>query len=165
MGQGHAFKCKKCGHEYSVHPGVGMMYPSVFREKLAEIAEGAYGTEFQDLINNTDYAAIDASRVVYICSFCNRWELGTDVTLYTPNDPESIAKKQYGILTVEEWGYVPYVAHRDLEREYHVLKRYYYKCEKCGRRMHKASDEEEKNLSCPKCGEPNRADDKFIFWD
>ena len=164
MGQGYSYRCKKCGHEYSVDPGMGMLYPNVFRERLAEIAEGAYGTELKDLIDNTDYAAIDASSVVYICSYCNRWELGTDVTLYAPNDPESIAKKQYGILTVEEWGYVPYVTRWNLEREYHVLKRYYHKCEKCGRRMHKASDYEEQNLSCPKCGEPNSTD-RFFFWD
>lgn len=141
-----------------------MMYPNVYREKLARIAEGAYGTEWKELIDNTDYAAIDASKVIYICDYCNMWEIGTDITLYAPNDPESIPEKQYGIYTVEEWGYVPYVTHRDLERNYHVLKRYYRKCKKCGRRMHKASDEKERNLSCPKCGQLNRAE-STVMWD
>ena len=45
MGMGYSYKCKKCGHEYSVFLGVGMMYPQVYRQKLDEIAEGAYGKE------------------------------------------------------------------------------------------------------------------------
>ena len=164
MGKGYAYRCKKCRNKYSVHLGVGMRYPSVYQEKLAEIARGVYGTELKDLINSTDYVAIDASRVIYICSSCNKWELGTDVTLYAPNDPESISKKQYGIKTVEEWGYVPYVLDWELKRDYHVLKRYYHKCEKCGQFMHKASSEEEQNLQCPECGEPNKAKN-IIMWD
>lgn len=164
MGQGYDYKCKKCCHKYSVLPGMGMMYPKVYREKLAEIAEGVYGAELKNLFDNTDYVAIDASRVIYICSTCNRWELGTDVTLYAPNDPERVSREQYGIKTVEEWGYVPYVTSWDLKQNYHVLKRHYHNCEKCGRRMHKASPEEEQNLSCPKCGEPNKAND-VIMWD
>lgn len=45
MGIGYSYKCKKCGHKYSVFPGVGMMYPRVYRKKLDQIAEGAYGVE------------------------------------------------------------------------------------------------------------------------
>ena len=164
MGMGYSYICKKCGHKYSVFPGVGMMYPQVYRQKLDEIAEGAYGTERKNLVEKTSYAAIDAEEIIYICRSCNRWETGTDITLYAPDDPESISKKQYGIKTVEEWGYVPYVTGWDLKEDYHVLKRYYHKCEKCGRRMHKASEAEMQNLPCPECGETNMTEG-VIMWD
>ncbi|MDO5138764.1 MAG: hypothetical protein Q4D71_09960 [Oscillospiraceae bacterium] len=164
MGTGYSYNCIKCGHKYSVYPGIGAIYPHVYRKKLAEIAEGACGAEWKDLLEKTPYAAIDAETVIYICSSCNRWETGTDITLYAPDDPESISKKQYGIKTVEEWGYVPYVTDWHLEKDYHVLKRYYHKCEKCGRRMHKASEAEMQNLPCPECGEPNRSGG-IIMWD
>ncbi len=158
MGKGYDYKCKKCGHEYWGHQGATKMYSEVYREKFAEIAAGAYGTELKELIDNTDNVFIDAREVLYICSSCNRWELGTDVTLYMANDPDSILK-EYEIKTAADWGLVPYRT-----KDYHVLNRHYHKCKKCGRRMHKASEEEEQNLSCPKCGEPNQPNGFFI-WD
>ena len=72
MGTGYSYKCKKCGHKYSVFPGVGMMYPRVYRRKLDQIAEGAYGTEWMILFQKTPYAAINAEEIIYICRSCNR---------------------------------------------------------------------------------------------
>ena len=77
MGMGYSYKCKKCGHEYSVFLGVGMMYPQVYRQKLDEIAEGAYGKEWMILFHKTPYAAINAEKIIYICSSCSRWETAT----------------------------------------------------------------------------------------
>ena len=102
--------------------------------------------------------------MVYICDGCGTWEHGTDVSLYAPNDPDSIPQKQFGIKTVEEWGYVPYVMCWDLEKEYHLVKRQYHCCNKCGKRMHKASSAELKTLSCPKCGSDNQAEGA-LKWD
>ncbi len=164
MGQGYNYICKKCKYEYSVHFGKGMMYPTVYRSVLTDISEGKYGSGLKEIYDNTPYAAIDARQVVYICKRCSSWELGTDVTLYAPNKPDIILKKQYGIKTVAEWGYVPYVLSCDLKDEYHLLKRYYHHCCKCGRRMHKASFTELRNLSCPKCGSENQSED-FFMWD
>ena len=92
-----------------------------------------------------------SEKVLYICDPCKRWEEGLDVTLYAPNDPEAIAKKQFGEKMVEE-------------QEYHVIKRYYHTCKKCGKRMHKASPFKENHLPCPKCGTVNEALN-FILWD
>ena len=164
MGQGYGFKCKKCGCKYSVSFGIGMMYPKVYRDKISEIEKGTYGAEWKELLDKTPYAAINGNEFVYLCDSCNRWETETDVTLYAPNDPESIPKKRYGIKTVEEWGYVPYVTEWDLKEDYHVLKRKYHICENCGRRMHKASEKELRNLPCPKCGVLNEVAD-YIHWD
>lgn len=70
-----------------------MMYPKVYLQKLDEIAKGTYGTERMNLFHMTPYAAIDAEEIIYIYSSCNRWETGTDITLYAPDEPESISKK------------------------------------------------------------------------
>ena len=64
MGMGYSYKCKKCGCEYSVFPGVGMMYPQVYRQKLDEIGEGAYGKEWMILFHKTPYEAIDGEGII-----------------------------------------------------------------------------------------------------
>ena len=161
MGKGYGYKCKKCGHEYTALPGVGRMYPVISRNILAEIADGVYGEEWKDLVQNTPYAAINASTFIYICNHCRRWEQGTDLTLYEPDDPDQVANTLFwGKTDMDCIGVLPL----GLRTEYHVLKRRYHMCEKCGRRMHKASAEEEQNLPCPKCGEPNKAEGT-IMWD
>ena len=164
MGQGYSYKCKKCHCGYSAHFGVGMMYPEVYSEKLAEIKNGAYGSDWKELCEKTAYVALNAKTVIYVCDACKKWEHGTDVTLYAPNDPNLIAKRKYGIKTVEEWEYVPYVSEGKLKTDYHMIKRYFRKCDKCGRRMHKANKKEIESLPCPKCGEPNTFD-CILMWD
>ncbi len=164
MGQGFTFTCAKCGYVYSVHPGSGFMYPDEYQELLQNIESGRYGEERQRLLKETPYAAVNAETFVYICRSCGHWGEGKDITLYAPNNPEAIPHKQYGIKTVEEWGYVPYVMQYELVSEYHVLKRHYHICSKCHKKMHKASDEELCNLSCPKCGTVNGFNGA-MFWD
>ncbi|WP_154649900.1 hypothetical protein [Butyrivibrio proteoclasticus] len=46
MGTGYRFKCKECGHEYSILLGIGFLYPKVYRDTLKKIADGKYGEEF-----------------------------------------------------------------------------------------------------------------------
>lgn len=164
MGQGYRFVCKKCDCLYFASYGIGMMYPQAYRKLLEEIENGKYGKEWQQLLKDNPYAAVNAEIIVYICKECGHWETGQDITLYAPNNPDSIPKKQYGIKTIEEWGYVPYVTASDLKEEYHVLKHYYHKCSKCGKRMHKASDDEIQHLPCPKCGTENEAEGGLL-WD
>ena len=164
MGQGYCYTCKKCKYEYTVHLGVGMMYPTVYRRLLEAISNGEYGSELQEVYNDTPYAAINGNRVIYLCNGCGYWEHGTDISLYEPNDPESIPKKQYGIKTVEEWGHVPYVTEYELKENYHQNKRYYHRCCNCGKRMHKTSSRELKNLPCPNCGCENQSSGD-LFWD
>ena len=52
MGQGYCYTCKKCKHEYTVHLGVGMMYPTVYRRLLEAISNGEYGSELQEIYNS-----------------------------------------------------------------------------------------------------------------
>lgn len=152
MGKGFTYTCKKCYHKYSVMLGIGMMFPTVYAEETQKISDGMYGDEWRDLYNKIPYAAIDASKTLYICDNCKRWEEGTDITLYQPKDPDA------------DWGIVPYVMKMDLEKDYRVLKRYYHHCNICKKRMHKATSEELMDLYCPKCGEKNLAQD-LLMWD
>ena len=163
MGDGYSYTCKKCNHKYWVFTGAVMMFPTVYRDTLNAIAKGKYGSKLQELFNSTPYAAINAADTVYICGECDSWEYAKDLTLYAPNNPDDIPQKQYGIKTVAEWGYVPYVTRRDLEKEYHVVKRCYHHCSKCGKRMHKASLTELVNLPCPKCGSANQAEGEILL--
>ncbi len=140
------------------------MYPTVYQEKLDELAEGKYGADRQELYKKTPYAAISAEYVVLVCGACGAWEESTDMTLYAPNDPDEIGKKQFGIKTAEEWGYVPYAFSNTLKKDYHVLKREYHTCSKCGKRMHKASSTELIGLPCPECGTVNQLEGIWC-WD
>ncbi len=125
MGQAYDYTCKKCHYHYPVFIGIGFSYYEFYRNKLAEISEGSYGIEWKNLLDQTPFAAIDASSVVYICSSCNRWEIGTNITLYAPNNPERIADSFNWIKAVECGEYIPYVPKWNLINNYHVLKRYY----------------------------------------
>lgn len=145
-------------------PGIGMMYPKVYQEAVEDIKNGKYGPEWQEIMNSEEFIAVNAEREIYICSECKRWETDLNLALYRPKDAEAIRTKQYGIKTVEEWGYVPYVMGYHLKTEYSLVKVYVHKCKKCGKRMHKATNEELKNLPCPKCGTEN-ATSGMLMWD
>lgn len=164
MSMGYKFKCKKCKTEYFASLGIGMMYPRVYQEAIEDIKNGKYGSEWQEIINSEEFMAVNAEREIYICSECNHWEIELNLALYKPKDTEDIRTKQYGIKTVEEWGYVPYVMGYELTAEYTLIKAYVHKCKKCGNQMHKAKYEEIKSLHCPKCGTENTTNGLFI-WD
>lgn len=163
MGSGVGFKCSKCGKRYHANTGIGFMFPTVYKEKLAEVKAGKYGQEWKDLALSEKLVAVDAELYLYMCKECGHWEVDYGLSLYAPNDPDEIAKEQFGEKTVEEWGEVPYVMDFD---KYHILKRYIHKCEKCGGLMHKATREEENNLPCPDCGgSPEEGYLDIINWD
>lgn len=164
MGSGYDFKCKKCQKEYSVMFGIGMLYPDVYQETVADIKNGKYGLEWQQLMNAEEYVAVNAEIEVYICRECKHWKTDLNLSLYRPKDVEAIRNKQYGIKTVEEWGDVPYVVEYELKEEYNLIKVYVHKCEKCGKPIYKANDTEIENLPCPYCGTEN-VPDGICTWD
>ena len=160
MGYGYEFECRNCQHKYSISLGSGFLYPEEYRKEIKKISAGNYGAEWKQAFEKNPYTAINAESVLYICSSCNAWECVTDITLYIPNNPASIAyeyekKNRRPDRFVSSW---------DLKDRYHVLKRHYHKCKKCGKRMHKASKGEEQSLCCPKCGTANESIGEFC-WD
>ena len=164
MGNGYSYKCRKCGHEYSIHIGSGMLYPMAYKSFVKDISEGKYGADRQKTLNDTLYAVVNAEETLYICDKCNHWEIRNDLTIYAPNDPDKVENERYGDKTVKELGYVPYVMENDLKENYHAIKRYYCSCPECGKRMHKAGDMEWYRLACPECGELNEVESR-ILWD
>ena len=140
MGNGYRYNCKKCGHEYSIHIGSGMLYPMAYEILVNDISEGKYGEDRQRAFNDTLYAAVNAEKMLYICDKCNHWEIRNDLTIYAPNDPDQIENECYGDKTVKELGCIPYVMKYDLKENFHAIKRFYCSCPECGKRMHKASD-------------------------
>ena len=158
MGQGYVFRCRNCQKEYMVFPGTGMFYHDMYEDEIRKIVAGDYGEKLKNLYESTPHAAINAANVVYVCSSCGKWEESKDLTLYAPIDPD----RSYAIRKIKSRGSLP--SDWDLRWLYHVIKRYYKKCPCCGKRMHKASEEEERNLSCPECGTVNEAD-SIMMWD
>ena len=166
MGCGVGFKCSKCGKEYETHTGIGMGFPMVYKRTIDEVKNGRYGEEWKRLALSEDFVAVDAERYLYICEKCGYWTVDLDLSLYAPNDPETIKTMQYGEKTVEEWGKVPYVMRWDLEQDYHLLKKRIHKCKKCGDSMRIATSEEEYRLPCPECGgTPEKGSICEINWD
>ena len=153
MGYGYGFTCENCGERYDVEVGIGMLYPETYKEEYAKVASGACGADRQELLRSNPYATIDAENVVYICDNCNCWVQEVDYTVYEPKIVDELREAPNGMACS---GYSKSL--------YRVLKRYYRKCDRCGKRMRKASREELSHLPCPKCGTYNEADDA-VLWD
>ncbi len=152
MGSGFGLKCSKCGKEYAAYTGIGFLFPQVYKATITDVKNGKYGEEWKSLSMGKELVAVDAERYLYVCKNCGHWAVEPGLSLYAPNDVEKLKKKKYGEKTVEQWGEVPYVMSMDLEEDYHLLKSWIHKCEKCGDEMHRATHDEEYNLHCPDCG-------------
>lgn len=164
MGTGHGFTCKKCGYYYEISLGIGMMFPKVYQSCIRDIKVGKYGEEWKTLARRQKYIAVDAEEYLYVCESCRNWKTDMDLSLYEPKEPDKILNEQFGIKTVKEWGYVPYVMSRELEEDYSLLKAYVHKCDRCGKIMHKFNAEQISSLWCPKCGTENKKSELFR-WD
>ena len=166
MGRGLSYRCSKCGKTYYANTGIGFMFPEVYKETHSDVKSGKYGEDWKELALSGELIAVDAELYLYVCRKCGHWEVEPDLSLYAPNDPEALKKKEYGIKTVEEWGEVPYVMGDDLESDYHILKRYVHKCKKCNDDMHRAAEDEKNSLPCPNCGgTPDKSNPEIVMWD
>ena len=168
MGERFCFTCENCHHRYSAHIGRGFGYGEVYRARIAAIEAGDYGSAWQKVFRETPEAVIDADYVIYICNTCKAWEVSTDISLYAPNRPEDMPSKLDGRKTLDKAGAAQLVQYLIKKRyffeNHHLVKRYYHRCSKCGKRMHKASRNKMVELSCPECGRKNQADE-FWMWD
>lgn len=163
MGHGYSFICKKCRHRYDVHLGIGMMFPRVYASCISDIKSGEYGEEWKSLLLNQENIAVDASKYLYVCKSCGHWKVSYSLSLCVPKEPDKILGERYGDKT-RELRRVSYVSPLDLEMNYSHLKSYFHKCDKCGKRMHKADADKISSLPCPKCGTENEKSDS-IDWD
>ena len=164
MGKGYFYKCKKCKKEYLAELGIGMSFPNVYREVMADVKSGKYGDEFSNIANSREYVVVDAGCEVYICEHCDKWYSEYVLNLYEPKNTDRISKKLYGNKTVEELGYIPFVIPHILRANYRLLKRYVHHCPDCGKITHKASKKEILTLPCPYCKAKNNETGE-LFWD
>ena len=166
MGCGTVLKCSKCHKEYEILTGIGMLYPLVYSELLDDIKNGKYGKEWQDIALKTPHVAVDAEKHVYSCRKCGAWKTEEGLSIYEPDDYESLNTKRYGHIPVEERGDDPFVLAMNHKKDYHVVKRYVHKCDKCGSRMHRVNENEFHDLPCPECGgKPEKGYNSIILWD
>ena len=159
MGRGYQYRCSVCGKDYSVSLGIGMMYPTIYKETVAKIEQGEYGEEWKTLYSANDHVAVESENYVYVCSSCNSWKVDKGLSLYTAFSAG--AKK-----SVERGCPIINGIFRTEEEAFKLLKSYIHKCDKCGSRMHKADREERSNLSRPYCGGPRDKNIEYVIeWD
>ena len=74
---------------------------------------------------------------------------------------------QFGVKTVQEWGYLPYADDRILKEHYTLVKQRMHSCERCGNDMRKISNRSLSRvvLTCPECGGRLERDPLQILWD
>ena len=165
MGTGYQFTCKKCGANYSVMLGIGILAPMDFREKLEDIRAGKYGSIWKSRLENNKYSGPDIEKRLYICGKCGAWKVEADMSLYAPDDAD--AKEAEYLLAVEQGTYeseenhVPFFM--DKEQGYHLIEKYIHSCDKCGCAM-KPYGKKIGKINCPECGKPNKY--RALFnWD
>lgn len=135
MGVGYEYFCEKCGKEFSVDFGCGMMYPRVNKALLEEIKSGKYGEEMKTAALSNSNVVVDGEKHLFIC-YCDYWENTYGLSLFTPKEGVSI----------DSHFITPY-RQRD---KFQVLYEYNHQCPECGETMIEA-DGERIDLRCPVC--------------
>ena len=177
MGYGVRIRCKCRSSDLML--GCGFSYPMVYQEIMDAMKKGEYGDEIKDLVNNTEFVAVNAENEAYYCDKCGKATARKSLDLYKPKDVEKVKKEVVGRWTVAdeyidktmgELGELPYWNPSEMEDEdnnWVLLKEYLHVCPECGNVMKKIDPEELVGKTCPKCGE--KFNDGLIFdeylWD
>ncbi len=151
MGQGYLVKCKNCKHEEVVNLGVGMFFPSEYRQLVNRIKDGEYGTELAEYFYANPGAVVDAQLELYYCPECHNYEVDYNLSLYRHKENKELGK-----------GY--WLKWEDDDKEYVFVKAYKHVCSRCGKKMHKIKESELNNLVCPECGKPVEVS-SGLMWD
>lgn len=167
MGKGYRLTCSNCGGEYEVLLGVGFGFPSVYEELVEDIEAGRYGEEWREIAAETEHFAIDAENRLYWCGKCGHWECVPGLSIYAPKDVGKVLATRFGDKTVREWGRVPYVAAKELEEDYELVKERVHVCGRCGHDMRMLSERglSRAVLKCPDCDGRLERDLACIRWD
>ena len=125
MGHGFSWICPNCGYAFSAQLGFGFRYPWVCHQLIQKARAGAYGAEWQDLVETYPGTFLDGEFVLLRCENCGSFDNEALLTAYIPKDAELQAKP----LTEKQWIGVP-------EKEgYELYGAYEHRCKDCGGKM------------------------------
>ena len=148
MGFSSVFYCDHCGYRETILYGSGMMFPQTYKTVLSAVKAGDYGEEMKKVSRSITGVAVDAEKYLYICPDCGTWKSDFGLTLYAPDDP-AYGKQEYVMLY-------------ELKDHYHMERRYFHKCESCGKRMRRYQEGD--RPVCPKCHDIGRIECDGL-WD
>ena len=159
MGNGYLIKCTKCNYMFKAMLGIGMMYPMVYNETVADIRDGKYGEEYKKFFEKHNNATVNCEAKVAVCAECGKLETVMDLSLYLPKDDEEMV-----------YIYDDYMTPNQLKRNFKKCMTYNHQCSSCGGKMKNInllSRLEKGTLKCPDCGEKLEMDEDslFMLWD
>ena len=99
VGRMYSFYCQKCKIRIEAKFGIGMMFPTVYRNTVLKAKNGEIGEEIQKFFTENPNGAIDVSYVFGVCSECGQYEKILDLTMYVP----IYDKKIYRILGLNNY--------------------------------------------------------------
>lgn len=157
MGKGLSWICPNCGYEFSAELGVGFRYPWVCHQLIQKARAGAYGAEWQDLVETYPGTFLDGHLVLLRCENCGSFDNEALLTAYIPKDAELQAKP----IPEKQWT-VP-------EKEgYELYGVYEHRCKDCGGKMRALSEQEiwenKGEKICPRCKTALKRNDVYR-WD
>jgi hypothetical protein len=157
MGKGLSWICPNCGYEFSAVLGLGFRYPRVCHQLVQKARAGAYGAEWQDLVETYPGTFLDGDRVLLRCENCGSYDNEALLTAYIPKDAELQAKP----IPEKQWT-VP-------EKEgYELYGVYEHRCKDCGGKMRVFLEQElfekKDDEICPRCKTALKLKD-FYWWD
>ena len=158
MGKGLSWICPNCGYEFSAVLGLGFRYPRVCHQLIQKARAGAYGAEWQDLVETYPGTFLDGDRVLLRCENCGSYDNEALLTAYIPKDAELQAKP----IPEKQWIVVP-------EKEgYELYGAYEHRCKDCGGKMRAFSEQDilgkKVDEICPHCKTALKLKD-FYCWD
>ena len=167
MGSGIRLECPNCGFNDTFYLGVGFSYPYVFAETMEDAKNGRYGKDLRKLLKKHPNAVLDPSLVLTHCPKCHMLGRETDLTAYVPKpgyDRSKEPKRMWSSACPAKD--VDYVSPNDLRNHYNVLKKYDYRCEKCGTELELINERElrQRQIPCRKCGDILSVSSD-IMWD
>ena len=92
MGDGLSWICPNCGYEFSAQLGFGFRYPWVCHQLIQKARAGAYGAEWQDLVETYPGTFLEGDLVLLRCENCGSYDNEALLTAYIPKDADLQAK-------------------------------------------------------------------------
>lgn len=158
MGDALTWVCPNCGYEFSAQLGFGFRYPRVCYQLIQKARAGAYGAEWQDLVETYPGTFLDGDLVLLRCENCGSYDNEALLTAYIPKDAELQVKP----IPEKQWIVAP-------EKEgYELYGVYEHRCKDCGGKMRAFSMQDvlknKVDKICPRCKTALKLNE-FYCWD